>query len=62
MPAWHSTATAAITAAADQAMLDGAQGLAATVLDVALNPALRKHYQDLKAARPAGATQVSLES
>ena len=27
-----------------------------------LNPALRKHYQDLKAARPAGATQVSLES
>lgn len=55
-------ATAAITAAADQAMLDGAQGLAATVLDVALNPALRKHYQDLKAARPAGATQVSLES
>ena len=53
---------AAITSAADQATIDGATALAFTTLDVALTPELRKHYKDLQAARPAGATQITLEA
>ncbi len=53
---------ASITPAADQATIDGATALAFTTLDVALTPELRKHYQDLQTARPAGATQITLEA
>ncbi|WP_207785809.1 amidohydrolase [Ancrocorticia populi] len=55
-------AAAARTEAADQATIDAGTALAFTALDVALTPELRKHYQDLKAARPAGTTTVTLEA
>ncbi len=62
VPHTRDFTAAAITPAADQATIDGATALAFTTLDVALNPELRKHYQDLRAARPAGATQITLEA
>lgn len=60
-PHTREFAEAARTEAADQATIDAGTALAFTALDVALTPELRKHYQDLKAARPAGATTVTLE-
>lgn len=62
VPHTREFTASSITPAADQATIDGATALANTVLDVALTPVLRKHYQDLKAARPAGATQITLEA
>lgn len=55
----HSPAftDAAITPAADRALLDAAQAMAATVLDVALDPQMRGDYQGRRRARPEGATR-----
>ncbi|RBP63582.1 amidohydrolase [Brevibacterium sanguinis] len=53
---------AAITPAADAALLDGAKTMAATVIDVASTPELRAKYQELKAARPEGATRVEFRA
>ena len=53
---------AAISPAADDAIVDGAAALAATVLDVALDPELRAEFQRRTAERPAGATRQTLES
>ena len=50
------------SAEADDAILDGAATMAATVLDVALTPELRADYQARKAARPAGATQAKFSA
>ncbi|GAT74089.1 amidohydrolase [Microbacterium sp. HM58-2] len=60
----HSAAftEAAITPAADDAVLDGATAMAWTVLDVALTPALRAEVLRRSADRPEGATRVSLEA
>lgn len=55
-------AKAAATPAADDAALDGAVLLAWTALDAALDPALRARLLADRAARPAGATRVSLEA
>ncbi|MFT4297064.1 MAG: M20 family metallopeptidase [Micropruina sp.] len=52
----------AITPAADEALIDGAVSMAATVLDVALTPELRADFQARKAARPAGATQAKFSA
>ncbi len=56
----HNPAFTEIAASpeADDAVLDGAIAMAATVLDVALTPQLRAEFAARKAARPAGATQV----
>lgn len=48
--------------AADQAVLDGASLLAWTVLDVATDPARRAEYRARTAARPVGATRITLEA
>ena len=50
------------TPAADDAALDGAVLLAWTSLDVALDPEVRADLRRRRAARPAGATQVTLEA
>lgn len=50
------------SAEADDAIIDGAAAMAATVLDVALTPELRAQYQALKAARPVGATQAKFSA
>ena len=50
------------SAEADDAILDGAATMAATVLDVALTPELRADYQARKAARPAGTTQAKFSA
>jgi amidohydrolase len=55
-------AAGAATPAADDAAIDGATVLAWTVLDAALDPALRADLLARQAARPAGATRISLES
>lgn len=52
----------AATPAADDAAIDGAAILAATVLDAALDPDVRADFLRRLAARPAGATQISLEA
>lgn len=62
VPHTREFTASAITPAADQATIDGATALADTVLDVALTPELRTHFLDLQAARPAGATQITLEA
>ncbi|MFT4108600.1 amidohydrolase [Propionicimonas sp.] len=53
---------AAITPAADDAVLDGAIALAWTALDAALDPVLRDRLLTERARRPAGATRISLEA
>jgi amidohydrolase len=53
---------AAATPAADDAVVDGAAILAATVLDVALDPELRAEFLRRTAERPAGATRRTLEA
>ena len=60
----HNPAFTAIAAspAADEALMDGAVSMAATVLDVALTPELRADFKARKAARPAGATQAKFSS
>lgn len=60
----HSPAftQAAITPAADQAILDAATAMAQTTLDVALDPQRRRAFKDLTAARPEGATRITLEA
>ena len=62
VPHTRNFTASSITPAADQATIDGATALAFTTLDVALTPDIRAHYQELKAARPAGATQITLEA
>lgn len=52
----------AVSPAADEALMDGAVSMAATVLDVALTPELRADFKARKAARPAGATQAEFSS
>lgn len=49
---------AAISETANDAVIDSARALAATVIDVAADPELRADYLRRTAARPAGATQV----
>ena len=53
---------AAATPAADQAVIDAATILAWTVLDVALDDALRADLLHRTAERPAGATRITLEA
>ncbi|MFJ6535051.1 amidohydrolase [Paenarthrobacter sp. NPDC091711] len=52
----------AITPEADQAVLDGATVLALTVLDAALDTALRNELLELQGGRRPGATTVTLEA
>jgi amidohydrolase len=52
----------AITPAADQAIVDAATAMAHTTLDVALDPERRRVFAELTAARPAGATRITLEA
>ncbi|UKA51668.1 amidohydrolase [Arthrobacter sp. FW305-123] len=52
----------AISPEADQAVLDGAAVLALTVLDAALEPALRNELMERQAGRRPGATTVTLEA
>lgn len=47
---------------ADLGVIDGAVAMAATVIDVAMNPELRAEFQRRTAERPAGATQVKFEA
>ncbi|MFT4081726.1 MAG: amidohydrolase [Nocardioides sp.] len=54
-------AAAAASPAADRAIVDGAITMALTALDVALDPTLRADLLDRQLARPAGATQQTLE-
>jgi hypothetical protein len=42
----HQFATAAATADADRAVLDGAKGLAQTMVDIALTPELRTYAKE----------------
>ncbi len=58
----HAFTAAAITPSADDAVIDGAKTMAATVIDVAATPELRAKYQALKAARPKGATQAEFRA
>ncbi|WP_129658269.1 amidohydrolase [Rothia halotolerans] len=59
----HSSFAAdAITAEADEAVLDGAAVIALTALDAALDPQLRSELLEAQAAREPGATQVPLEA
>ncbi|MFT4086105.1 MAG: M20 family metallopeptidase [Gordonia sp. (in: high G+C Gram-positive bacteria)] len=51
-----------VSPAADQAIVDAATSMAWTVLDVALDPERRKHFQDRRAARTPGSTTVTLEA
>lgn len=53
---------AAATPAADDAAIDAAKLLAWTVLDAAHNPELRTDLLRRTAARPAGATRITLEA
>ncbi|MFT4136861.1 amidohydrolase [Microbacterium sp.] len=55
-------ADAAATPAADDAAIDGAALLAWTALDVALDPELRADLKQRSAARPEGATRVTIEA
>lgn len=55
-------AAVAATPAADDAIVDGATALAWTVLDAALTPEVRADLLARQAARPDGATRVTLES
>jgi hypothetical protein len=58
----HPNFTAdAISPEANDVVLDGATVIALTVLDAALDPALRAELLELQASREAGATTVSLE-
>ncbi|MFK0009430.1 amidohydrolase [Paenarthrobacter sp. NPDC090520] len=52
----------AITPEADDAVVDGATVLALTVLDAALDPALRSELLELQASREPGATTSTLEA
>ncbi len=52
----------AASAEADESILDGAATMAATVLDVALNPELRAEFKRRTAERPPGATRVSFRA
>ncbi|MDR2254947.1 MAG: amidohydrolase [Arthrobacter sp.] len=52
----------AISAGADDAVVDGAAVLALTALDVALNPSLRASLLEQQAARGAGATTITLQA
>jgi amidohydrolase len=52
----------AITPAADDAIVDSAIAMAWTVLDVALTPELRADFRARTAARPEGATRITLEA
>jgi amidohydrolase len=59
----HPNFTAdAISPEADDAVIDGATVLALTVLDAALDPALRAELLELQASREPGATTVTLEA
>jgi metal-dependent amidase/aminoacylase/carboxypeptidase family protein len=59
----HPNFTAdAISPEANDAVLDGATVIALTVLDAALDPALRAELLELQASREPGATTVSLEA
>jgi amidohydrolase len=53
---------AAVSPAADQAVLDAATVLALTVVDVATDDALRADLLDRTARRPAGATRITIEA
>ncbi|GAA4546652.1 amidohydrolase [Pseudonocardia xishanensis] len=53
---------AAATPQADAAVLDGAKALALTVVEAALDPALRAELLDRQRSRPAGATRTTLEA
>ncbi|MEV7972256.1 M20 family metallopeptidase [Cellulomonas sp. NPDC089187] len=55
-------AAAAATPAGDQAALDGATALAMTVIDAALDPAVRADLLRRQAERPAGATRTTLQA
>lgn len=55
-------AAAAVTPAADQAVLDAATVLALTVVDVATDLSLRADLLDRTARRPAGATRITIEA
>lgn len=58
----HEFTRAAVTPAADSALIDGATTMSATVIDVASDPELRSHFQELKANRPKGATQAEFRA
>lgn len=53
---------AAASPAADDAAIDGAALLAWTALDVALDPELRADLKQRTAARPEGATRITIEA
>ncbi|MFI7009448.1 amidohydrolase [Streptomyces sp. NPDC050145] len=53
---------AAVSPAADDAVVDGAVALAWTALDVALDDELRADFRRRTAERPTGATRVTLEA
>ncbi len=55
-------AEAAATPAADDAAIDGGALLAWTTLDVALDPVLRADLKARTAARPEGATRITIEA
>ncbi|MGW9111973.1 amidohydrolase [Microbacterium sp. NPDC055683] len=52
----------AASPAADDAVIDGAAVIAFTALDAALDPAVRASLKARRAARPAGATRITLEA
>lgn len=60
----HNPAFTEIAASpeADDAIIDGAVTMAATVIDVALSPDLRADFLRRKAERPAGATQAKFSA
>nr|WP_281347445.1 M20/M25/M40 family metallo-hydrolase [Kocuria coralli] len=60
----HNPAFTEIAASpeADDAIIDGAVTMAATVVDVALNADLRADFQRRKAERPTGATQAKFSA
>ena len=60
----HNPAFTEIAASpeADAAIIDGAVTMAATVVDVVLDPELRADFQRRKAERPAGATQAKFSA
>ena len=62
MPHNPEFTAAAASPAADDAAIDGAALLAWTALDVALDPELRADLKQRTAARPEGATRITIEA
>jgi metal-dependent amidase/aminoacylase/carboxypeptidase family protein len=60
----HNAEFTAVAASpeADAAVIDGAKALALTVVEVARDAALRAELREAQRARPAGATQTTLEA